>query len=241
MSSTSGTSLVVAAQVHGDFHAQTALEAMARIPAPSMAMPASITFDRDTRWVGSAGGRDFPSAFVRFLLCLGIQPYHLPAAPTRSQRLRRALSSLASSRNVCWWRVLTPLKQVREAQRGVRAALQPRSGPIRRSTCGESPASCRFSLPACFATGPRPSWTPMPGSATCMASTSFGRCVTMAPWSWMTSPITVQQARVGQYVDLCVNAVQQEVIVWQEQQPHQTAYPSKACAGHCSSLKSLSR
>jgi hypothetical protein len=29
----------------------------------------------------------------------------------------------------------------------------------------------------------------------------------------------VQQALVGQYVDLCVNAVQQEFIVWHQQQP----------------------
>jgi hypothetical protein len=72
-----GTSLVVAAQVHDNFHAQTALEAMAQI-LHQHGLPASITFDRDTRWVGSASGRDFPSAFVRFLLCLGIQPTICP-------------------------------------------------------------------------------------------------------------------------------------------------------------------
>jgi hypothetical protein len=32
-------------------------------------------------------------------------------------------------------------------------------------------------------------------------------------------PYYVQQALAGHYVDLCVNAVQQEVIVWHEQQP----------------------
>ncbi len=72
-----GTSIVVAAQVHDDFHAQTALEATAEI-LHQHGLPSSITFDRDTRWVGSASRRDFPSAFVRFLLCLGIQPIICP-------------------------------------------------------------------------------------------------------------------------------------------------------------------
>ena len=63
-----GTSMVVAAHVHANFHAQTALEAMAEV----------LTFDRDHRWVGSASGRDFPSAFQRFLWCLGIEPNVCP-------------------------------------------------------------------------------------------------------------------------------------------------------------------
>jgi hypothetical protein len=41
-------------------------------------LPAMLTFDRDPRWVGSASGRDFPSPFRRFLLCLGIQPNVCP-------------------------------------------------------------------------------------------------------------------------------------------------------------------
>jgi hypothetical protein len=72
---------VVAAQAHANFHAQTALEAMAQI-LQQQGKPVAITFDRDTRWEGLASGRDFPSAFVRFLLCLGIQsiicPPHRP-------------------------------------------------------------------------------------------------------------------------------------------------------------------
>ena len=73
-----GTSIVVAAHPHADFHAQTALEAMAQI-LQEHGRPETITFDRDTRWVGSASGRDFPSAFMRFLLCLAIQPVVCPA------------------------------------------------------------------------------------------------------------------------------------------------------------------
>jgi hypothetical protein len=61
-----GTSMVVAAHVHANFHAQIALQAMAQV-LTEYGTPDSITLDRDPRWVGSASGRDFPSAFLRFL------------------------------------------------------------------------------------------------------------------------------------------------------------------------------
>ncbi len=56
-----GTSIVVAAHTHADFHAQTALEAMAQI-LQQQGRPVAITFDRDTRWEGLASGRDFQIA-----------------------------------------------------------------------------------------------------------------------------------------------------------------------------------
>jgi hypothetical protein len=37
--------------------------------------PKSITLDRDTRWVGSPAGSDFPAALIRFGTCLGIEIY----------------------------------------------------------------------------------------------------------------------------------------------------------------------
>ncbi len=41
-------------------------------------LPQMLTFDNDPRFVGSPAGRDFPSALVRFLLCLGVQPNVIP-------------------------------------------------------------------------------------------------------------------------------------------------------------------
>jgi hypothetical protein len=73
-----GTSIVLASEVHANFHAQTALQAMAAI-LRQQGRPRSITFDRDPRWVGAASGRDFPSAFQRFLWCLGIGVIVCPA------------------------------------------------------------------------------------------------------------------------------------------------------------------
>lgn len=67
-----GTSILLSAQPHDDFHAETALEAVITF-LRAYGLPAMLTFDRDPRWVGSSSGRDFPSALRRFLLCLGIE------------------------------------------------------------------------------------------------------------------------------------------------------------------------
>jgi len=73
-----GTSTLLYAQPHNDFHAETALDAVISFLRTN-GLPCMLTFDRDTRWVGSASGRDFPSPFRRFLLCLDIQPNVCPA------------------------------------------------------------------------------------------------------------------------------------------------------------------
>jgi hypothetical protein len=102
-----GTSIVVAAHVHANFHAQTALEAMAEV-LEHHGKPDSITLDRDTRWVGSASGRDFPSAFLRFLLCLGIHPNVCPPhRPDLNAFVERAPLA-RSNKNVCWSIVREP-------------------------------------------------------------------------------------------------------------------------------------
>ena len=67
-----GTSLLLDAQVRSDFTAETALQALASTLA-KYGCPTSITLDRDSRWVGSPAGSDFPAALLRFGACLGIQ------------------------------------------------------------------------------------------------------------------------------------------------------------------------
>jgi len=73
-----GTSIWLHGPVREDFTAETAFEAVVEFLL-RYGLPAMLTFDRDPRWVGSASGGDFPSAFVRFLLCLGIQPNVCPS------------------------------------------------------------------------------------------------------------------------------------------------------------------
>ena len=75
-----GTSVLLDAQVHDTFTAETALASLAQT-LQTYGLPAQLTLDRDTRWVGSPQGSDFPSALLRFGACLGIHiqvcdPHH---------------------------------------------------------------------------------------------------------------------------------------------------------------------
>ena len=67
-----GTSVLLDAHVRADFTAETALEALA-LTLARYGCPKLITLDRDTRWVGSPAGSDFPAALIRFCACLGIE------------------------------------------------------------------------------------------------------------------------------------------------------------------------
>ena len=72
-----GTSLLVANPVHSNFTATTVIETLVEVFA-TQGLPQRLRFDRDPRFVGSASGRDFPAAFVRFLCCLGVEPVICP-------------------------------------------------------------------------------------------------------------------------------------------------------------------
>jgi hypothetical protein len=66
-----GTSVVLGSVVRDDFTNETAISALTQLFLEH-GLPDRITCDRDPRFVGSWSGRDFPSAFVRFLSCLGL-------------------------------------------------------------------------------------------------------------------------------------------------------------------------
>ena len=72
-----GTSIWLHRQVGAEFDAETLLEVVAQF-LRAHGLPALLTFDNDPRFVGSPSGRDFPSALVRFLLCLGVEPNVIP-------------------------------------------------------------------------------------------------------------------------------------------------------------------
>lgn len=72
-----GTSILLDAQVHEDFHAETAFLAVVAF-LRRYGCPRILTFDRDPRWIGSTTARDFPSALCQFLYCVGVQPNILP-------------------------------------------------------------------------------------------------------------------------------------------------------------------
>jgi hypothetical protein len=72
-----GTSIWLHREVRSDFTAEVILEVVAQFLCEH-GLPQMLTFDNDPRFVGSPAGRDFPSALVRFLLCLGVQPNVIP-------------------------------------------------------------------------------------------------------------------------------------------------------------------
>ena len=72
-----GTSFWLDYQIRGDFTAETTLYTLV-LTFQKLGIPEQLRFDRDVRLAGPPGMRDFPSAFQRFLLCLGIQPQICP-------------------------------------------------------------------------------------------------------------------------------------------------------------------
>jgi transposase InsO family protein len=67
-----GTSLLVDLQTDEDYHAGSVILSMTST-FMQQGLPRRIVFDRDPRFVASWSAEDFPSAFMRFLLNLGIE------------------------------------------------------------------------------------------------------------------------------------------------------------------------
>ncbi len=72
-----GTSIWLHRQVGAQFDAEALFEVVAQFFCQH-GLPGMLTFDNDPRFVGSASGRDFPSALVRFLWCVGVIPNVIP-------------------------------------------------------------------------------------------------------------------------------------------------------------------
>jgi hypothetical protein len=85
-----GSRHVVYSEISSDFHAESALAAVIACLCRT-GLIGKLTFDHDPRWVGSPSGRDFPSALIRFLLCVGVQQSAVPASEARSEGLRRTV------------------------------------------------------------------------------------------------------------------------------------------------------
>jgi hypothetical protein len=89
-----GTSIALTIQPREDYTAETVFVPVVET-LREYGLPDLVGFDRDPRFVGSAGGRDFPSPFVRFWHCLGVEVYICPPRrPDKNafvERLHRSL------------------------------------------------------------------------------------------------------------------------------------------------------
>jgi transposase InsO family protein len=72
-----GTSIWLHCEASGQFDAEALFEVVTQFFCLH-GLPGILTFNNDPRLVGRPSGRDFPSALVRFLLCLGVQPNVIP-------------------------------------------------------------------------------------------------------------------------------------------------------------------
>ena len=91
-----GTSILIDLQASDNYHAQTAIFALTSTLLLN-GLPRCIVFDRDPRLVGSSSADVYPSAFMRFLLSLGIEidvcPPHRPDLKPFVERYFRTLKS----------------------------------------------------------------------------------------------------------------------------------------------------
>lgn len=67
-----GSSILLTATPRDDYNAETVITALVDAFIVN-GLPEVVTFDRDPRFIGSWTAKDFPSPFMRFLMCLGIR------------------------------------------------------------------------------------------------------------------------------------------------------------------------
>lgn len=207
-----GTPTWLLAEARADFQAETALEAVVHF-LTRYGRPRRITFDRDTRWVGSHGLRQFPSAFCRFLLCLGIQPnIYPPRRPDKNpyvERLQRTLNQ-----ECLQVRRPKTLSEVREVT-GTFLTHYNRERPHQGTACGNRPPHTAFpNLPVL---PPLPERINPDHWLETIHGRAFARKVgTDGVVDVDDDHYYIKQALAGQQVVLFVNAPEKVFEVWSE-------------------------
>jgi hypothetical protein len=209
-----GTSILLDAQVRGDFVTDTVLEAVVAT-VQQHGLPQQVTFDRDTRFVGSAAQRDFPSAFVRFWLCLGVQvdvcPPHRPDRNAFVERYHRTFQEECL-------RVYQP--QTEAAVRTITQHFQRfynEERPHQGVSCRNQPPRTAFpALPTLPGVPPEVDpdrWVQTLHGRYYTRKVRHGGSVTIADTKYY-----IRQALHGQYVTLQIDASARQFVVYHEQQ-----------------------
>jgi hypothetical protein len=204
-----GTSILLSAQVSADFHAQTVLEAVLSF-LRTYGCPQQLTFDRDPRFTGGTTGGDFPSPLIRFLLCLGIQPNvcppHRPDKNAFVERLNRTYTQ--ECLQVFQPQTLEEVREVTETFLVHYNTERPHQG----SSCGNQPPRVAFPhlprLPALPSSVDPDAWLASIHGQHFVRKVRQNGTVRIAEGSYY-----VDLNRIGQYVDLCVDAHQQVFII----------------------------
>jgi transposase InsO family protein len=89
-----GTSILVNTQTRPHYNAESALLAVAMLFI-AVGLPEKLRFDNDTRYVGNWLTDGYPSALMRFLLCLGVEPDLVePGKPQHKPFAERSVRTL---------------------------------------------------------------------------------------------------------------------------------------------------
>lgn len=221
-----GTSTWLMAEARPDFHAETALEAVIDF-LTRYGRPHQMTFDRDSRWVGSQSQRHFPSAFCRFLLCLGIQPNICPPRrPDKNAYVERLHCTL--NQECLRVRLPTALGEVREATEEFLQHYN-HERPHQGTACGNRPPHTAFpNLPAL---PPVPERVNPDRWLETIHGRAFARKIgTQGSVDVDDEHYYISQALAGRQVVLFVNAPEKVFGVWQNAQVIKSV-PIKGLAG----------
>jgi len=139
-----GTSIELKTLIRDDFNAETTILALTDV-FMSCGLPKVMRFDRDPRLVGSWSADKFPSAVMRFLLCLGISPDICPARrPDKKGYVERFIRSFKQE---CVYKVRP--STVVEAQQAANnySTFYNLERPNQALTCRNQPPSIALGMP----------------------------------------------------------------------------------------------
>ncbi len=136
-----GTSILVDNPMRTDFNAETVIDTVAHT-FQQVGCPRQVTFDRDPRFVGSAGSTDFPAAWVRFLACLNIQAEICPPQRPDKNGFVERYNRTYEYEGIRHYRPAT-LDQAREMNQAVRQHYN-FERPNQARSCGNQPPRIAF-------------------------------------------------------------------------------------------------
>jgi transposase InsO family protein len=205
-----GTSIALTVEPSEDYTAETVFVPVVET-LRAYGLPDVVGFDRDPRFVGSASGRDFPSPFVRFWHCLGVEVYICPPRrPDKNafvERFHRSLGEECLDKHRP-----TDLGQVREVTEAYRQHYN-EERPNQAITCGNRPPRVAFpELPMRPAV---PLWVDPDAWVLAVHGEHYARkvgpdgCVKLGDQRYY-----IQKDLAGRHVTLEVDATAQELVVW---------------------------
>jgi integrase-like protein len=206
-----GTSIWLHREVRSDFDAEALFEVVAQFFC-QYGLPSMLTFDNDPRFVGSASGRDFPSALVRMLLCVGVEPNvcppHRPDKNAYVERFHRTLGEECL-------RVQLPrtLEQVKEATESFLHHYN-EERPNQARSCGNQPPRVAYPtfppLPAVPETIDPDRWLERINGQAFVRKVQSDASVTINHEQYY-----VPRELAGQQVTCFINAPEKQFEIWQ--------------------------